>query len=101
MIDNTDIFVMTAPDSPIPDRINEAIKLVKPYQGHSEGTIVENIGRNAFGVPLYGVHLTGYEYNGKPITVDTAANEIDDEAGKEFQNIADRRLQMLEDWVNQ
>lgn len=94
-------FFLTAPQTPITDRIGEVVELTYLYEGRDKATIIELIGRNAFGVPLYGCHLEGYEYNGQPITVDFAANEFKGELGEAYQEQHDKRLKMLEDLLEE
>lgn len=92
--------------SPIPNRLGARVRLKEPYRGwdevdRHEGTIVEMIGRNAFGVPMYGVHLDGYTCmtGDRPVTVDFAANEFADEHGEAYQEKADEGFQALQDWL--
>jgi hypothetical protein len=51
--------------------IGRRIKLHESYNGFTDGTIVEELIGCRFGI-----HLDGYDYNGKPITVDFCRGEF-------------------------
>ena len=89
---------VTGSKKPTPNLIWQKLKLVKPYQGRTEATVVECIGRNAFGVPMYGCHLEGYVNPCHPdqmITVDFAANEFAGEMGEAYQGQHERGFAWL------
>jgi hypothetical protein len=92
-----DMVVAHGSDKPVPNVIGREFKLKAPYQGCTTAKVVESIGRNAFGVPLYGCHLPGYSYGGKPITVDFAASEFVWEQGEAYQEQADKFLKWMGD----
>jgi hypothetical protein len=57
--------------------IGRRITLHTPYQDHTEGVIIEQMGTMRFGV-----HLDGYAFRGKPITVDLHRAEFKLHRGK-------------------
>src|SRR5574340_199260 len=51
--------------------IGRPIVLHTPYEGYSKGVVVEQLGR-----ANYSVHLEGYKFNGRPISVDCHRSEF-------------------------
>lgn len=91
------ITITHGSDKPIPNIIGRTFQLKQPYQGRTEATVVEMVGRNAFGVPIYGCHLCCYTNGKEWITVDFAANEFVWEQGEAYQLQHERGFQWLKD----
>ena len=91
---------VTGSKKPTPNLVGQTVRLVQPYEGRAEAKVVECVGRNAFGVPIYGCHLEGYVNPYHPtqmITVDFAANEFATEQGEAYQEQHERGFQWLKD----
>jgi hypothetical protein len=103
--DDAGLLFVHGSSKPIRDRLGERVRLWAPYRGWDgverlEGTIVELIGRNAFGVPLYGCHLDGYHSPAKPaepITVDMAASEFAGEEAEAMREQMAKGIRWLDD----
>lgn len=94
----SDIVIAAGSGKPIPNIIGRKFKLRKPYQGYSEVKVAEAVGRNAFGIPLYGCHVEGYNNPHKPsepITVDFAADEFLWEQGEAYLLQFERGLEWI------